>query len=48
MSAGVDEMPAVYKDISKVMEAQKDLIDIIGEFHPILVKMAGGNEPPED
>lgn len=48
MSAGIDEMPGVYKDIDKVMEAQKDLIDIVGEFHPILVKMAGGNEPPED
>ncbi len=48
MSAGVDEMPAVYKDINKVMEAQRDLVDIVGEFHPLLVKMAGGNEPAED
>lgn len=48
MSAGLDEMPGVYKDINKVMEAQKDLVDIVGEFQPILVKMAGGNEPPED
>lgn len=48
MSAGVDEMPAVYKDINKVMEAQKDLVDIVAEFDPILVKMAGGNEPAED
>lgn len=48
MSAGIDEMPAVYKDINKVMEAQKDLIDIVGEFHPILVKMADGHEPAED
>ncbi len=48
MSAGIDEMPGVYKDINKVMEAQKDLIDIVGEFHPILVKMADGHEPAED
>lgn len=48
MSAGLDEMPAVYKDIHKVMEAQKDLVEIVGEFRPILVKMAGGNEPAED
>lgn len=48
MSAGIDEMPAVYKDINKVMEAQKDLVDIVAEFHPILVKMAGGHERPED
>lgn len=48
MSAGIDEMPGVYKDINQVMEAQKDLIDILGEFHPILVKMANDHEPPED
>ncbi len=30
------------------MAAQKDLIDIIGEFHPFLVKMADGHEPAED
>lgn len=48
MSAGVDEMPAVYKDINRVMEAQKDLVDIVGEFQPILVKMAEGNERAED
>lgn len=48
MSAGLDEMPGVYKDINKVMEAQKDLVDIVGEFYPILVKMAGGGERAED
>ena len=48
ISAGVDEMPAVYKDIDTVMNAQKDLVDIIGEFHPLLVKMAPGHERPED
>lgn len=48
MSAGLDEMPGVYKDIDKVMAAQEDLVDIVAEFHPILVKMAGGGEKAED
>lgn len=48
ISAGLDEMPAVYKNINDVMEAQKDLISIVGEFHPTLVKMAPEDERAED
>lgn len=48
ISAGLDEVPMVYKDIHTVMSAQNDLVDIIGEFQPKLVKMAPHGERPED
>jgi tRNA-splicing ligase RtcB len=41
LSAGLDEVPAVYKDIHKVMEAQKDLVDVCATFQPRIVKMDG-------
>ncbi len=40
LSAGLDESPGAYKDIRKVMEYQADLIEVMGEFQPVLVKMA--------
>lgn len=40
MSAGLDEVPMVYKDIQTVMAAQADLVDILGKFHPRIVRMA--------
>jgi tRNA-splicing ligase RtcB len=48
LSAGLDEVPMVYKNIHEVMAAQSDLVDILGEFHPRLVKMAPAGERPED
>lgn len=48
MSAGIDEMPGVYKDIYTVMEAQKDLVEIVATFEPKLVKMAQGGQRAED
>jgi len=48
ISAGLDEVPMVYKDIHRVMAAQSDLVDIVGRFDPKLVKMAPGGERPED
>lgn len=48
ISAGLDEVPMVYKDIHTVMAAQGDLVETIGQFHPRLVKMAPGGERPED
>ena len=48
ISAGIDEVPGVYKDIHEVMAAQTDLVDVLGRFDPRLVKMAGGGERPED
>jgi tRNA-splicing ligase RtcB len=48
LSAGLDEVPMVYKDIHQVMDAQKDLVEILGRFDPRLVKMAPHGERPED
>lgn len=48
LSAGIDEAPAVYKDIEQVMAAQRDLVDVIARFDPRIVKMAPAGERPED
>jgi tRNA-splicing ligase RtcB len=40
LSAGSDEVPFVYKDILKVMQAQTDLVDVIARFDPKIVKMS--------
>jgi tRNA-splicing ligase RtcB len=48
MSAGLDEVPGVYKDIHSVMEAQTDLVEVLARFDPKIVKMAPAGEPPED
>jgi tRNA-splicing ligase RtcB len=48
LSAGLDESPAVYKDIETVMAAQRDLVDVVARFDPRLVKMAPPGERPED
>ena len=40
ISAGLDEVPMVYKDIETVMDAQRDLVEILARFDPKLVKMA--------
>ncbi len=48
LSAGLDEVPGVYKDIHAVMAAQTDLVEVLGEFHPRLVKMCPAGERAED
>ena len=48
ISAGLDEVPGVYKDIHQVMAAQADLVEVLGQFDPKLVKMAPHGERPED
>lgn len=48
ISAGLDEVPMAYKNILEVMAAQADLVDVLGEFRPKLVKMAPAGERPED
>lgn len=40
LSAGLDEVPGVYKDIRTVMAQQTDLVDIVARFQPVLVKMS--------
>lgn len=48
LSAGLDEVPAVYKNIHAVMAAQTDLVDLLATFEPRLVKMAPHGDRPED
>lgn len=48
LSAGLDEVPMVYKDIHTVMAAQADLVDVLGQFDPRIVKMAPSGERAED
>jgi tRNA-splicing ligase RtcB (3'-phosphate/5'-hydroxy nucleic acid ligase) len=36
---GLDEAPMAYKDIRKVMDFQKDLVEVIGTFLPKIVRM---------
>lgn len=48
VSAGLDEVPMVYKDIDEVMRAQADLVEPLATFQPRLVKMAPAGERPED
>jgi tRNA-splicing ligase RtcB len=48
ISAGLDEVPGVYKDIHQVMAAQANLVEVLGRFDPKLVKMAPHGERAED
>jgi tRNA-splicing ligase RtcB (3'-phosphate/5'-hydroxy nucleic acid ligase) len=48
LSAGLDEAPGVYKDITQVMAAQTDLVEALGRFDPRIVKMCPAGEKPED
>jgi tRNA-splicing ligase RtcB len=48
ISAGLDEVPGVYKDIHQVMAAQSDLVEVLAEFMPRIVKMAPHGERAED
>ena len=48
LSAGLDEVPGVYKDIHAVMAAQTDLVEVLGQFDPKLVKMCPAGDRAED
>jgi tRNA-splicing ligase RtcB len=48
ISAGLDEVPMVYKDIHAVMAHQADLVEVLGRFDPRLVKMCPAGERAED
>jgi tRNA-splicing ligase RtcB len=41
IGSGLDEAPMVYKDINRVMDYQKDLVEIVGKFTPKVVRMCG-------
>jgi len=48
LSAGSDEVPGVYKDIRQVMAAQQDLVEVVAQFDPKIVKMCGDGSRAED
>jgi tRNA-splicing ligase RtcB len=48
LSAGLDEVPGVYKDIHAVMAAQTDLVEVLGRFDPKLVKTCPAGDRAED
>jgi tRNA-splicing ligase RtcB (3'-phosphate/5'-hydroxy nucleic acid ligase) len=48
LSAGLDEVPGVYKDIDAVMAAQSELVEALGRLNPKLVKMCPSGERAED
>jgi tRNA-splicing ligase RtcB (3'-phosphate/5'-hydroxy nucleic acid ligase) len=41
-------VPMAYKNIREVIVAKTDLVTVLGEFNPRLVKMAPSGERPED
>src|SRR6185369_11248805 len=47
IGAGLDEAPMAYKNIETVMDAQKDLVQVLAKFTPKMVRMAEGG-PRED
>jgi tRNA-splicing ligase RtcB (3'-phosphate/5'-hydroxy nucleic acid ligase) len=48
LGGGLDEAPMVYKDIRDVMDYQADLVEVLGEFTPKIVRMCGDDSPAED
>lgn len=44
LGGGLDEAPMAYKDIRKVMYHQEDLVEVIGEFTPRIVRMCGDDQ----
>ena len=48
LAAGSDEVPGVYKNIREVMAAQQDLVEIVGQFDPKIVRMCGDGSRAED
>ncbi|HXR04807.1 MAG TPA: RtcB family protein [Verrucomicrobiae bacterium] len=48
ISAGLDEVPMVYKNIEAVMAVQTDLVEPLARFFPRLVKMAPAGDRAED
>lgn len=48
LGGGLDEAPMAYKDIRKVMQHQTDLVEVLGEFTPKIVRMCGDDSAAED
>lgn len=43
IGGGLDEAPFAYKDIHEVMKQQRDLVDVLGKFYPVIVQMDGSD-----
>lgn len=41
IGSGLDEAPMAYKNIHQVMDAQKELVEVMGSFMPKIVRMCG-------
>lgn len=48
LGGGLDEAPDAYKDIRQVIAAQSDLVEVLAEFNPKIVRMAGAEKDPEE
>ena len=48
LGGGLDEAPMAYKDIRAVMSNQGDLVEVLGEFSPKIVRMCGDDSQSED
>lgn len=48
LGGGLDEAPMAYKDIHSVMKHQDELVEVLGEFSPKIVRMCGDDTPSED
>jgi tRNA-splicing ligase RtcB len=46
MDAGMDEAPQAYKDIRKVLDEQRDLVEVLAVFRPRVVLMASAAQEP--
>jgi len=46
VGGSLDECSMAYKDVNAVMDAQKDLVDVVGRFTPMVVRMAGPDVKP--
>jgi len=46
LGGGMDEAPQAYKPIEQVIAAQSELIDILGKFAPLMVRMS--DDPGDD
>lgn len=44
IGGGLDEAPQAYKPIQQVMEAQSELVNILGTFQPKIVRMAAAED----
>ncbi|AZI42937.1 RtcB family protein [Deinococcus psychrotolerans] len=44
LGGGIDEAPQAYKRIQDVIAAQSELVDVLGEFRPKVVRMDSGSE----